>query len=157
MNYTDTLILEDLDEESNEYDSDGNQLSTIQVEFFKDSKVRKDNKLIVCYHYTNEDFDVFDKSKIAKGLSRNFNMHCSGFYFTDNGNSLYNTEYKKIVYLNITKPYYLGANDSMSQINSFITAAGYDISKYNSDMPSTLGAIRACCGYSYSNDIRSSY
>ncbi len=69
-------IKEDL-EMSNEYDSEGNQLTKAQAEFFKDSKVR-DNKgrLLVCYHGTKTDFDVFDNDKSMRGMVE------GGLYFT---------------------------------------------------------------------------
>ena len=45
---------------SQEVDSEGNPLSNEQVEFFKNSKVRDNQgRLLVCYHSTNKDFDVF--------------------------------------------------------------------------------------------------
>ena len=159
MNYTDTLISEylneELDEMSGEFDTLGNQLSEQQAEYFKDSKVEQNGKLEVCYHYSNSDFDIFDKSKINKGMSGGFNMWGAGFYFTNNGNSnAYNLPYKKTVYLNIENPYYLGIADSMEQIESFITNAGYDFSKYTGTRPSTKAAVYECCGITYQDDFR---
>lgn len=59
-------VNEDL-EMSNEYDNEGHQLTKAQAEFFKNSKVRDSNgRLIVCYHGTDSEFDVFDNSKIVK-------------------------------------------------------------------------------------------
>ncbi|MBR2377439.1 MAG: hypothetical protein IKA85_06720 [Clostridia bacterium] len=59
-------------------DSQGNTLSKEQQEFFKDSKVRdKDGNLLALYHGTNNEFYVFDKTKIKiDNLGR-------GFYFVD--------------------------------------------------------------------------
>ena len=49
-------------------DSKNNYLSKEQIEFFKDSKVRDDNgNLLVVYHGTDADFNVFDKSKNIEG------------------------------------------------------------------------------------------
>lgn len=49
-------------------DSKNNYLSKEQAEFFKDSKVRDDNgNLLVVYHGTDADFNVFDKSKNIEG------------------------------------------------------------------------------------------
>ena len=59
-------------------DSDGNQLSTEQQEFFKDSFVRdSDGNLRVVYHGTYEDFTVFDISKTSIT-----NAFGEGHYFT---------------------------------------------------------------------------
>ena len=54
-------LIEDV-EMSNEYDSEGNQLSVKQAEFFKNSKVRdSQGRLLVCYHGTkNPGFTEFD-------------------------------------------------------------------------------------------------
>mgnify|MGYP003290148550 CR=1 FL=1 len=61
-------------EMSNEYDSEGNQLTPEQVEFFKNSKIRdSQGRLLVCYHGTNAEFDKFDMSKVRKW---------PGFWFT---------------------------------------------------------------------------
>lgn len=49
-------------------DSEGNNLTEAQAEFFKDSKVRdEDGNLLVVYHGTDADFNVFDKSKNVEG------------------------------------------------------------------------------------------
>lgn len=128
-----------------EYDTLGNKLTLAQAGYFADSKVKRAGKLIVCYHYTNEDFDSFDDTKINSGASAGFNMFGSGFYFTDNGNAKYNVKYKKVVYLNITKPYYLGLADSLEQIKDFITKAGGDFSKYSDTTANTFVAIHECC------------
>ena len=48
-------------EMSNEYDSEGNQLTKAQAEFFKNSKVRDTKgRLLVLYHGTGSEFDEFD-------------------------------------------------------------------------------------------------
>ena len=42
-------------------DSDGNTLTAAQQEFFKDSKIRdEDGNLLVVYHGTDADFNIFD-------------------------------------------------------------------------------------------------
>lgn len=67
------LIKEDI----GELDSAGNSLSNEQVDFFKNSKVRnKQGKLIVCYHGTDVEFDMFNKDRVRPGTFGN------GFYFT---------------------------------------------------------------------------
>ena len=59
-------------------DSEGHQLTPAQRAFFADSKVvDEQGLLLVVYHGTNNDFYVFDKSKIKiENLGR-------GFYFVD--------------------------------------------------------------------------
>ena len=87
-------------------DSEGNELSTQQSEYFKDSKVRDENgNLLVVYHGTPNNFTVFEH----KGYSN------LGFYFTadkkyantySKGNN--GTAHKGNLmqgYLNITKPF----------------------------------------------------
>lgn len=67
---------ESIDEMSDEYDSEGNQLTKAQVEFFKNSKVR-DNKgrLLVCYHGGFRKFNTFDPKA---------QYSTDGFFFSDN-------------------------------------------------------------------------
>jgi len=87
-------------------DSEGNELSKEQQDFFANSKVRdSEGNLLVCYHGTDAKFTVFDKSKIN---SSNGAFYGKGFYFSNSksaanqyGNNVY--EY----YLNITNPLYL--------------------------------------------------
>ncbi len=59
-------------------DSEGNELSKEQIEYFKDSKVRdKNGNLLVVYHGTYEDFTIFDITKTASA-----NAFGKGHYFT---------------------------------------------------------------------------
>lgn len=59
-------------------DSDGNELTKAQQDFFKDSKVRDENgNLKPVYHGTYEDFSVFDISKTSVT-----NAFGAGHYFT---------------------------------------------------------------------------
>ena len=61
-------------------DSEGNRLTSDQQEYFKDSKVRDENgNLLVVYHGTDADFDVFDFMKAGK----NGRAEGYGFYFSD--------------------------------------------------------------------------
>lgn len=63
-------------------DSENNYLSKEQAEFFKESKVRDENgRLLECYHYTNNEFSVFENEKIASN-SGDFGYFGKGFYFT---------------------------------------------------------------------------
>lgn len=78
-------------------DSDGNQLSEDQQEFFKDSKVRdKKGNLLIVYHGTTANFNVFKKGDV-------------GFHFGTKGAARGRVGYGKnvnikAVYLNITNP-----------------------------------------------------
>ena len=86
-------------------DSAGNELTERQQEFFKDSKVRdKDGILLVVYHGTDQDFTIFDAKKFGgtNGTAEGF-----GIYFSDDKEIT--TKYGDIQlqgYLNITKPAY---------------------------------------------------
>ena len=106
-------------ERSNEYDqeilskdSEGNELTKAQQDFFKDSKARDDNgNLMVMYHGTKDNFTIFDNSK--KKYDSGFAGQ--GFYFTNNYEIAKNySEWKKgnndftpkvmQTYLNIKNP-----------------------------------------------------
>ena len=80
-------------------DSEGNQLSKTQQEFFKESKVRDaKGNLLKVYHGTPNEFTVF-KPRMAQGWG-------TGIYFTNNKSET--TEYGENVveaYLNITNPF----------------------------------------------------
>lgn len=53
-------------------DSDGNKLTQEQAEYFKDSKVRDENgDLLVLYHQTDEDFNIFDTRREGAGTRDN--------------------------------------------------------------------------------------
>ena len=63
-----------------ETDSEGANLTAEQREFFKDSVIRdKDGKLLVLYHGTAADFNIFDLKETGK--SNNQTSHV-GFWFT---------------------------------------------------------------------------
>lgn len=86
-------------------DTEGNELSDQQQEYFKDSKVRDENgKLKPVYHGTGSHFNVFSYDFIGKtGSAEGY-----GFYFTDQiekarGYSKKGTDVMS-GYLNITKP-----------------------------------------------------
>lgn len=96
-----------------ETDSLGNQLTPEQSAFFANSKIRDTNgKLLLLYHGTPNNFDVFDKEKIGYRF-RDYKgnpQYTLGFYFTDDEDyatyvgmdGLPNTVKK--CYLNITNP-----------------------------------------------------
>ena len=89
---------------SQDIDSDGNQLTEAQAEYFKDSKVRdKDGNLLVMYHGTNNEdrFTVFEN-----GHQRHRKLMGEGFYFTSKEEraAYYGTKNMYKVYLNIKNP-----------------------------------------------------
>ena len=68
---------------SKQLDSNGNKLTKQQVEYFKGSKVRDENgNLLIVYHGTQSDFNVYDKNKLGK--MTNSNDAKLGFHLTDN-------------------------------------------------------------------------
>lgn len=88
-------------------DSEGNDLTDQQKEFFKDSKiVTEDGNLKVMYHGSPNEFTVFDRKK-----ARSSAYFGKGFYFSDSSNQagVYGNNYK--VYLNIKNPIHAGTND----------------------------------------------
>ena len=107
---------DDMQDRKHQYkDSDGNELSAEQQEFFKDSKVRDENgNLLIVYHGTPD--GGFTEFKLPEYLSTLMNAYGSGYYFTDKKNAEQYTKsinksvrsgaksqlYK--VYLNITNP-----------------------------------------------------
>ena len=54
------------------------ELTDAQKEYFKDSKIRNNKgELVKCFHYTDNEFDSFDKNYITD------DSYCGkGFYFT---------------------------------------------------------------------------
>ncbi len=114
-------------------DSEGNELTNEQQEYFKDSKVRdEDGNLLVVYHGSYEDFTVFDKTK---GRA---NMDIQGMFFSpleldaeDYGPNV------KAYYLNITNPAdeqtgykalrkYQGQNEAGIKAREYLESLGYD-------------------------------
>ena len=86
-------------------DSQGNELTEAQAEYFKDSKVRdEDGNLLVVYHGSGNQFNEF----LHRYMGLNGNAHGRGFYFTEDKS--YAEGYKKENgqllegYLNISKP-----------------------------------------------------
>ena len=81
-------------------DSQGNELTVAQMSFFKNSAIRDgDGRLLVCYHNTDVEFDIFDKERIRTGTFGN------GFYFTTNKRSAdsYGGKFTNAYYLNAKK------------------------------------------------------
>lgn len=114
-------------------DSEGNELTNEQQEYFKDSKIRdEDGNLLVVYHGSYEDFTVFDKTK---GRT---NMDIQGMFFSpweiDAGGYGPNV---KAYYLNITNPAdeqtgykalrkYQGQNEAGIKAREYLESLGYD-------------------------------
>lgn len=115
-------------------DSEGNNLTDQQKEFFKDSKiVTEDENLKVMYHGSPNEFTVFDRKK-----ARSSAYFGKGFYFSDSSNQagVYGNNYK--VYLNIKNPIHAGTNDiTKSQLRKFVQAVAknedYGIDNYGYD------------------------
>ncbi len=114
-------------------DSEGNELSAEQQEFFKNSKVRdEDGKLLVVYHGTDAGFTVFDRTK---GRST---MDIQGSFFSpwEIDAQGYGSEVKPY-YLNITNPVgegaaykalnrFKGQNDAGVKAREYLESLGYD-------------------------------
>ena len=100
LNNKDESLNENL-ELSNEYDSEGNQLTKDQVEFFKNSKVRDNRgRLLVCYHGTEaEKFNIFDHSFIGDDNKSGY-----GFYFTLGTKLKFKHTSEYACYINLTNP-----------------------------------------------------
>lgn len=115
-------------------DSEGNDLTDQQKEFFKDSKiVTEDGNLKVMYHGSPNEFTVFDRKK-----ARSSAYFGKGFYFSDSSNQagVYGNNYK--VYLNIKNPIHAGTYDiTKSQLRKFVQAVAknedYGIDNYGYD------------------------
>lgn len=76
--------------------------------WFDGSKIVKNGKPLVCYHYTDNIFDTFDKSTIGKS-SGDKGYFGTGFYFT--GREGFGTSFgknKMDLYLNIKNPMNFG-------------------------------------------------
>lgn len=99
-------------------DSDGNNLTETQAEFFKDSKVRDENgRLLKCYHSSNNDFTEFDRKKI--GSSTDDGIWGTGFYFSNRHNKLYGDKVYE-VYLNIKNPFIINKFKSVQEIADYL-------------------------------------
>lgn len=91
-------------------DSEGRELSTQQIEFFKDSKiVDKNGNLLVAYHGTDANFNTFRNKPAQYGRAIT-----DGYYFTlRKSNAAKYGKNVKEVYLNITNPFYLHDGDGI--------------------------------------------
>lgn len=136
---------------SSKMDSEGRVLSAEQQKFFADSKVVDENgNLLVVYHNTKSNFNVFDDKYIGTGISAgSLGNLGNGFYFT-NAKDSYIEKYKKTVYLDIKKPYYLGSKDSSAQWKSLIENSDlrYDATTNWAAPHSTFSALSQIAGLS---------
>lgn len=90
--------------ETDEVDSDGHKLTQAQVEFFKDSKIRKNGKLLLVYHGTAEDF------KGSNSFRSIINWFSASKKYSDQFADLKGKNTGKMYecYLNCKKPLYIG-------------------------------------------------
>ena len=114
-------------------DSDGNELTEQQQEYFKDSKVRDDEgNLLVVYHGTDAEFTIFDRAKARA------NMDIQGIFFSpwEIDAQGYGTAVKKY-YINIANPAnegtaykalnkFKGQNNAEIKARELLISQGYD-------------------------------
>lgn len=109
---------------SRNVDSQGNELSEQQQEYFKDSKVRDENgNLMVVYHGTNSDFNKFEHRFMGQsGTSYGY-----GFYFTNNAEIAKGYGSTKPYFLNITKPLSINENEiTKAQLKTLLREIDHD-------------------------------
>lgn len=87
-------------------DNQGRTLTREQQEYFKDSKIKDRNGLLMTvYHGTNNDFNIFDKQYVSKN-TKNAGFYGDGFYFTpDKESARQYGKSSKEVYLDIKNPF----------------------------------------------------
>lgn len=128
-------------EKNSERDNLGNQLSTAQAEYFKDSKVRdEDGNLKVMYRGDSNEFTVFDRKKTNYA-----NLYGRGFYFTERKEHAEQYGKSREFYLNIKTPLSLKQNNiTKSQMLKFLKAIendGEDYDLYNYGMDATAQSV----------------
>ena len=140
-------------------DSDGNQLTKEQTEYFKDSKIRDEKgNLMVMYHGSPETFTVFNKKK-----AKSSGYYGNGFYFTDSDSHAGQYGHKYQVYLNITNPLQDGTNDiTKEQLRKFIEAVadnedyGIDNYGYGATVDSITDSVYGKSDFAMLMDINAS-
>ena len=104
-------------------DNKGNYISVGQEDYFYDTVVRDEKgRIKVIYHGTNNEFNIFDISKVGSSSGTSFGY---GFYYTDSENIAkgYGAKYMKTGYLNITKPLSLDSKTiNKQQLAKFLKA-----------------------------------
>jgi len=113
-------------------DSDGNQLTEGQQEFFKDSKARDRNgNLLRVYHTTDSDFTVFDK--VRKGENTGVDNTYLGFFFSESEDYMKNfPEFRNgkttAYYLDMKKPIDM-TNVSKQEFLDVVELLGHDVTE----------------------------
>ena len=106
-------------------DSEGNELTEEQQEYFAESKVRDDEgKLLVMYRGGGEEINVFDRKK-----SKYTNLYGRGFYFTDSETHAKQYGEARRYYLRINNPLSAESgekNITQKQMRAFIEAVAED-------------------------------
>ena len=108
-----------------EYDSDGNKLTKEQAQFFRNSKIRDSKgRLLVCYHGSKENINTFDKQYISS-----WNLYGKGFYFTTDINRAKRYAKKSLLttYINIVNPF----TETEENVNKLIKEANIDTEELN--------------------------
>ena len=136
VSQTDTDVNNNFTQNNSKYslrDSDGNELTKQQQEYFKDSKVRDDEgNLLVVYHGTDAEFTVFDRTKARA------NMDIQGIFFSpwEIDAQGYGTAVNKY-YINIANPAnegtaykalnkFKGQNNAGIKARELLISLGYD-------------------------------
>ena len=112
-------------QESITVDNLGNELSKEQIQYFKNSKIRENGKLMVCYHGTkNKGFKEFNPSKSKSQFgSYKFNTTNVNYFSSsyENARSFSDVESSNggvySCYINIENPYIVN-NESLAEIKS---------------------------------------
>ncbi len=130
-------------------DSQGNELTAEQQEFFKDSKIRdSEGNLLLVYHGTpkeNGEFYVFDYNKAKRKGGFGFASFGKGFYFTTKKEAaeIYTRQGGRLlsVYVNIKHPYIVNGdikeqiskdfgidplNVYLQEVRRILSSNGYD-------------------------------
>jgi hypothetical protein len=123
------------EEYSSVYDSEGNQLTRAQAEFFQQSKcVDEDGSLFLVYRATNHDYDTFDLERVGTGAG---SIYGKGIYFSTERESvkIYGNTIKAY-YLNLKRPFRYEAIDdkqaAVDNVKSFarvLKQNGYPVDK----------------------------
>ena len=105
----------------NVVDSDGNKLSKVQAEFFKDSKVRdEDGNLLKAYHGTNSNFTVFNRGEKNGQFGKGIYFTADKSYAKENGKNVVSA------YLNIENPFTVTDNTNiLTAINEKFPGTDY--------------------------------
>ena len=112
-------------------DSQGNELSQQQAEYFRDSKVRDEQgNLLVVYHGSKANATVFKKEYISS-----WNMFGRGYYFTSSKKRAerFAKGSLKKVYLNIENPFFTNKRECLDLLYAEINNTQKDIEEYSEE------------------------